>query len=59
VKAAADKRLCFSKSPHEVVVVGSELAEKWTTDKDSGLSPVGSFEIAVSMNSSTSNFHKF
>ena len=50
--------MCFSKSPHQLVVVGSELAEKWTMSKDAGLSLVGSFDIAVSNNSSSNSLAK-
>jgi len=45
--AAADRRRCFSKSPHQLVVIGCELAQKWTMDEDDGLSLVTSHDIAV------------
>jgi len=46
-----DKCLCFSKSPHQLVVIGSEKVEKWTMNEESVLSLTRSFDLPVNKTS--------
>ena len=49
LKMASDKRLCFSKLPHQMVVIGYDHAEIWTISVDSALSLTCSFDIPVTI----------